>query len=47
MNPNQAENTRRWRDRQKARGNKAVTVQCPADRVDELKALVKSWREQQ
>ena len=45
MHKNQVEATRKWRDSQKSKGTKQVTVQCPVDRVDELKALVKGWRE--
>ena len=44
MHKNQVEATRRWRESQRKSGNKPVTVNCPGDRVDELKALVAGWR---
>ena len=44
MHKNQVEATRRWRESQRKSGNKPVTVNCPEDRVDELKALVAGWR---
>ena len=45
MHKNQVDNTRRYRDKHVERGNRAVTVQCPVDRIAELKALVAQWRE--
>ena len=44
VHKNQVEATRRWRESQRKSGNKPVTVNCPEDRVDELKALVAGWR---
>ena len=44
MHKNQAQATRRYRENQVKRGNRSVTVQCPVDRVEELKALVADWR---
>jgi len=46
MHKGQVEATRRWRDNQNKRGNRAVTVQCPVERIEELKALARAWREE-
>ena len=40
----QTERTQRYLDNQRARGSVRVTVQCPVDRVQELKRLVAGWR---
>jgi len=45
VHKNQVEATRKWRESQKAKGTKQVTVQCPVDRVDELKAIAKAMRD--
>ena len=44
MHKNQVDNTRKWRDKQVASGNRPVTVQCPVDRIEELKSMVAQWR---
>jgi hypothetical protein len=46
MHKGQVEATRRWRDNQNKRGNRAVTEQWPVERIEELKALARSWREE-
>ena len=44
MHPNQVKNDQRYKAKQRERGIVPVRVMCPADRVGELKALVKQWR---
>lgn len=45
MHKNQVNADRRYREKQRERGVVPVKIMCPVDRVDELKALVRQWRD--
>jgi hypothetical protein len=44
MHPNQVAIDKAYRERQREAGVVPVRVMCPADRVEELKAMVRQWR---